>query len=221
LNVEEIVNRSADLVLASTITSAASVETLSSTYGLPVVLLAPGDIDGIIGDVSLVGQIYPSDPHTAPLVAGLHDTLANASALDANLSTNGAAIPSVLFTYYFDSGGYYTYGPGSFGAALIELAGGSNIASSAPLTYFELNGTTVLNDQPNVIVYATSWNDAALVSGQTPMVWNSISGAPYWSQLNGSKQAVDVTDMTEADPTLILSLPLYEHWLHPTMVPAP
>ncbi|MCI4333977.1 MAG: hypothetical protein L3K01_09720, partial [Thermoplasmata archaeon] len=47
LNVEEIVNRSADLVLASTITSAASVETLSSTYGLPVVLLAPGDIDGI------------------------------------------------------------------------------------------------------------------------------------------------------------------------------
>jgi hypothetical protein len=39
--------------------------------------------------------------------------------------------------------------------------------------------------------------------------------------LNGTKDAVDVTVITEADPTMILALPLLEHWLHPTLVPAP
>lgn len=221
LNVEEVVNRSADLVLASTITSAASVETLTTTHNIPVVLLAPSGLEGIIGDVALVAQIYPDDALASPLVAQLHTTLTNASKLDANLSTNGVPAPSVLLTYYFDTGGYYTYGPGSFGDALIALAGGVNVVASAPLLYFEMNGTTVLNDQPNVIVYGTSWNDAALVSGQTPAVWNAASGAPYWSQLNGTKQAIDVTQLTEAGPTLILTLPLLEHWFHPDQVPAP
>ncbi|HEV8048963.1 MAG TPA: ABC transporter substrate-binding protein [Thermoplasmata archaeon] len=221
LNTEELLNRSPQLVLASTITSAAAVETLTVTDGIPVILLAPSGIEGIVGDVALVAQLYPGDPAAIPLMAQLHDVLNNASTLDANLSTNGVSIPSVLLTYYFDGGGYYTYGPGTFGESLIELAGGSNVAAGVPLTYFEMNGSTVLNDEPAVIIYGTSWNDAALVSGQTPSVWTSPGGAPYWSQLNGSKYAVDVTVVTEADPTMILALPLLEHWLHPTLVPAP
>jgi ABC-type Fe3+-hydroxamate transport system substrate-binding protein len=221
LNVEEVVNLSADLVLASTITSAASVETLSTTYNIPVILLAPNGLDGIIGDVSLVAQVYPGNTLASPLIASLHSTLTNASKFDANLSTNNVSFPTVLLTYYFDTGGYYTYGPGTFGDAVIALAGGTNVVASAPLLYFEMNGTTVLNDQPKVIIYGTSWNDPALVSDETPSVWNAASSAPYWSQLTGTKQAIDVTQLTEADPTLILTLPLYEHWLHPTLVPAP
>jgi len=222
LNTEELLNRSPQVVLASTITSAAAVETISVTDGIPVILLAPSGIEGIVGDVALVAQLFPGDPSALPLIAQLHDVLNNATTLDANLSTNGVAIPSVLLTYYFDGGGYYTYGPGTFGESLIELAGGSNVAAGVPLTYFEMNGSTVLNEEPSVIIYGTSWNDPTLVSGQTPSVWTSTSdGAPYWSQLNGSKCAVDVTVITEADPTMILELPLLEHWLHPTIVPAP
>jgi len=206
------------LVLASTITSALAVDQLQATYGIPVVVFAPSSVEGIIGDVRIMAQIFPEAASVAtPLEAKLADTLANASAWDANFSNNNVSIPAVLLSYYFDPGGYYTYGPGSFGDSLVALAGGDNIASSVPLLYAELNASVALVDQPQVILYGTS-NDSYLVSGETPSVW---PGAPYWGELGGTKIAVDVTLVTEADPTMILFVPVLMHWLHPTIVPAP
>jgi iron complex transport system substrate-binding protein len=218
LDDQAIANDSPGLVLASTITSAADVTELTGTYGLPVVLLAPSGLQGIVGDVALVASMYPDNAKAVPLEIALAGTLTNASALDTNLSDNGDPIPSVLLSYYFDSGGYYTYGPGTFGESMIELAGGSNVAGSAPLTYFEMNATVVLNDEPAVVIYGTSWNDPQLVSGETVGNW---TGAPYWSQLNGSLHAIDVTVITEADPTMIFALPLFEYWLQPTLQTSP
>ena len=218
LDEQGIANDSPQIVLASTITSAADVETLNTTYKLPVVLLAPNGLQGIVGDVALVASMYPDNAKAAPLQVALDGVLQNASTLDTTLSDNAGPIPSVLLTYYFDGGGYYTYGPGTFGESLVGLAGGSDIASGVPLTYFELNGTVVLNDEPHVVIYGTSWNDPALVSGETPSNWTQ---APYWSQLNGSLHAIDVTVITEADPTMILALPLFEHWFQPTLQPTP
>jgi iron complex transport system substrate-binding protein len=218
LDDQAVANDSPGLVLASTITSASDVTTLTDTYGIPVVMLAPSGIQGIVGDVALVASMYPGNAKAVPLEVALDDALTNASNLDTNLSDNGDPIPSVLLTYYFDGGGYYTYGPGTFGESLIELAGGSNVAGGAPLTYFEMNATVVLNDEPAVVIYGTSWNDPALVSGETPQNWTA---APYWSQLNGSLHAIDVTEITEADPTMILTLPLFEYWLQPTLQPSP
>jgi len=209
-----------ELVIATTLTSVADVATLSSTYGLPVVLLAPSTMEGIVGDVRLMAEMFPSTaPVANALEASLGQTLANATSFDNGLSTNGTAIPSVLLTYGFYSGEYYTYGPGTFGQSIIDLAGGSSIAAGLPLEYAGLNASSVLLDQPSVILYGTSWNDPYLVGGQTPSVWTST--APYWSQLNGTKVPVDVTIATEPDPTMIFALPWFLHDLHPTLVPLP
>jgi iron complex transport system substrate-binding protein len=218
LNDQAVANDSPGLVLASTITSASDVTTLTETYNLPVVLLAPSGLQGIVGDVALVASMYPDNARALPLEVSLDDALTNASNLDTNLSDNGDAIPNVLLAYYFDGGGYYTYGPGTFGESLIELSGGSNVAGGAPLTYFEMNGSVVLDDEPSVVVYGTSWNDPALVGGETVQNWTT---APYWSQLNGTLHAIDVTLITEADPTMILALPLFEYWLQPTLQTSP
>ena len=135
------------------------------------------------------------------------------------LSDNGSAIPSVLLTYGFYSGQYYTFGPGTFGQSIVDLAGGSSIASGLPLQYAGLNASAVLLDQPEVILYGTSWNDPYLVAGQTPAVWAST--APYWSQLNGTKVPIDVTLVTEPDPSMVFALPWFLHDLHPSLFPAP
>jgi len=208
------------LVLASTITSVTAVATLTNTYGIPVVILAPATLEGIVGDVRLVAQMFPSVVPTAlVLEATLETTLANATAFDNNLTTNGTAIPSVLLTYYFYTGEYYTYGATTFGQSLIDFAAGASISAGLPLEYGGLNASAVLLDQPSVILYGTSWNDAYLVSGETPSVW--ASSASYWSQLNGTKIAVDVVLLSEPDPTMILALPWFEYWLHPTLVAEP
>lgn len=219
LDTERIANLSADLVLASTITPEISVDQLTQTYHIPVVILAPASLDGIVGDVRLAAQLFPvAQANATALESELETTLSAATAVDTNVSTNGLTVPSVLLTYYYDTGGYYSYGPGSFGASLIELAAGDNVAGSVPLLYAEVNATVVLNAQPAFVIYGTSWNDPYLVSFETPSSWAS---APYWGQLTGTRIPVDVTLVTEADPTMILTLPLMEHWLHPTLVPTP
>ncbi len=219
LNTEAIANDTPGVVLASTITSEAAVTTLTQTYHIPVVVLAPADIEGIVGDVRLVAQLFPSaSSQAATLESQLSSALSAVSSMDANLSSQQAPVPSVLLTYYFDTGGYYSYGPGTFGASLIDLAGGTNLAAGSPLQYGEVNATVVLSSQPKVILYGTSWNDAYLVAGETPSVWAT---APYWSQLNGEKVPLDVTLLSEPGPSMVLALPELQHLLYPSLVPSP
>jgi iron complex transport system substrate-binding protein len=223
LSIDELLNVSPQLVLATTITSAADVEQISVTYHIPVVILSPTTVQGIVSDVELVGTIFPADHlRTDALVSTLNLELTNASNFDTNLSYNAVPLPTVLLTYYYDSGGYYTYGPDSFGQSLIDTLGAVNVAGTAPLVYLELNGSAALNDSPQVILYGTSWNDPWIVENETPTQWASpTSGAPYWAQLTGSKVALDVTLLSEPDPTMILALPLLLHCVHPTLVPPP
>jgi iron complex transport system substrate-binding protein len=220
LNTERVAELNPGVVLTSTITSASDVETLVSTYHLPVVILAPTSLEGIVGDVALVARLYPGvGSNATALEVALQQALYNATSVDASLSTDNASIPSVLVTYGFYEGTYYTYGPGTFGQSLVELAGGSSISAGVPLEYYGMNASVVLVDQPSVVLYGTSWNDPYLVAGQTPAVW--ASSAPYWSQLNGTKIPIDVTVLTEADPTMVLALPWFLHFLHPSIVPTP
>jgi iron complex transport system substrate-binding protein len=221
LSVEELVNRTPDLVLASTITSATTVESISVTFGIPVVMINPSTLEGVLGDVRILGQIFPSVVTPADgLVTQLQRTLVTAESFDTNLTTypNSTVAPTVLLSYYFDSAGYWTYGQGSFGDSLIALAGGDNLAASTPLEYPELNGSAVLNASPQVIIYGTSWNDAYVVSGETPQNWTQ---APYWGQLTGSKFAVDIEVVSEIDPSMILALPMLQHDIYPSLAPAP
>ena len=219
LDTEKVAELDPGLVLATTITSATDVQTLVTTYHLPVVILAPSSLGGVVNDVALVAQLYPGTSAVATsLEAELQLALLNATSFDANLSNNNVSIPSVFVSYYFYTATYYTFGPGTFGQSLIELAGGSSISSGVPLEYYGINASVVLADQPSVILFGTS-SDSYLVSGEIESVWNST--APDWSDLTGTKIAVDVTVLTEADPTMVLALPWFLHYLHPGLIPAP
>jgi iron complex transport system substrate-binding protein len=220
LDTERVAQLNPGLVLGSTITSATDVQTLATTYHLPVVLLAPSSVPGVVGDVALVARLFPGTAAVATaLEAQLQLALVNATSFDSNLSTNNDSIPSVFVTYGFYTGTYYTFGPGTFGQSLVELAGGSSISSGVPLEYYGINASVVLADQPSVILFGTSWNDNYLVAGQNVSVWEAT--APYWSSLDGTKIPVDVTVLTEADPTMVLALPWFLYYLHPTLYPEP
>lgn len=220
LDTEKVASLQPQLVLAATITSDAAVQQLTNTYGLPVVILSPSTLQGIVNDVAIVAQLFPTIASTATsLEVSLDAAIVNATNFDSYLSNNSVAIPTVFLTYGFYSGEYYTFGPGTFGQSLVDLAGGDSISAGLPLAYEGVNATAILADQPQVIIYGTSWNDPWIVANQTPTVW--ASEAPYWSQLNGTKIPIDVTILTEADPTMVLALPWYLYYLHPTLYPAP
>jgi iron complex transport system substrate-binding protein len=215
LNIPQLLNATPDLVLASTITSLSDVEELATTYHIPVLVLQPATLSGIVVDVSILGKIFDVGSAADALENALQAELGVAQQLVANLSNSFTPLPTVLLTYYADPAsspnpGYWTYGPGTFGESLIESAGAASIAASSTLPYTELSGDQVLAANPSVIIYGTGFGVTAETFQQGPD-WSSLPAVQ-----SGMDVGIDSNLVTEPDPTMILNgLPILLHALHP------
>jgi len=217
LSVEDVLNRSPALILASSVISVPALEGIQSTYGIPVVILNPSTLGGIVYDVETVAQIFQVS--AASLVAQLQTALAGATQFLTNLTNNGTPLRTVLASYYVvpagaPSAGYFTFGAGSFGQSLLELSGGVNIASNSTEVSPELTGGQVLYANPGLVLCGVGFGIGLSQFAQGPD-WSSLPAVQH-----GNVTTVDVTLMTEADPTMVLSLHLFRHLLYPNLVPA-
>jgi iron complex transport system substrate-binding protein len=204
------------VVLASTVLSIPGLESWSSTYGIPVVFFGPSTLGSVVYDVEMVTSIFGADSTSVQLVQELQSALSQSSSFLNNLTNNGTTLRSVFMTYYpvaagEPDAGYYTFGPGSFGESLIELAGGVNVAGNATTSSPELSGTVVLYDNPSVVIYGTGFG-VNLTDYQQGPDWASIPAVA-----NGNVTGIDVTLMTEVDPTMVLSIAMLTHLLYPTL----
>jgi ABC-type Fe3+-hydroxamate transport system substrate-binding protein len=216
VNIPQLLNFSPDLILASTITSVADVEEVSTTYHLPVVMLQPSTLGGIAVDVTLLGEIFQASDASQRLVAQLQAALGSAASRVANATATGDPLPTLLLTYYADSSaaptpGYWTYGPNSFGQSLIEFLGAASIASAAPFPYVELSGDQVLAAQPWAVIYGTGFGIDV----------GTYEQGPHWSDLSavqaGRAWEIDSNLLTEPDPTMVLvTVPVMLQLLHPS-----
>jgi len=204
---EMLENLTPDLVLASTIISVAQVEAISSTLGFPVVMLQPPTLSGILVDVSLVAEIFGAPTAASSLNGALSLELYNATEVGLGL----AKLPTVLLTIDADPNGYWTYGPGTFGESLIEIAGATSISANATTPYPELSPAQVLVANPSVIVYGVGFglNESTYAAG------------PFWSDFsavqNGNVSGINSNWLTEPDPTMILSgIPALLAAFHPS-----
>jgi ABC-type Fe3+-hydroxamate transport system substrate-binding protein len=209
-DVEELLALGPQLVLAATIVSVAAVEQITQTYHLPVVMLQPATLTGVVLDDQLLGEIFEVPRASSSLANALQSTLSQAASLQENLTVNGTPFPTVLVTYSADGNGYWTFGPGTFGQSLIELASGASISANATLSYPELSGEQVLASDPHYLVYGTGFGINA----------SSYAAGPFWSQLtatqDGRAVGMDSNYFTEPDPTMILvGLPQLIAILHP------
>lgn len=204
------------VVLASTILSIPGLEQWSSTYGVPVVFYGPSTLGSVVYDVQMTVAIFGSTSTASHLIDQLQSTLGESASFLANLTANGTPLRSVLMTFYpipagSPNPGYYTFGPGSFGQSLIELAGGVNIAGNAPSASPELSGSQVLFDDPAVVIYGTGFG-INLTQYEAGPDWSSIPAVQ-----NSNVTGIDVTIMTEVGPSMVLSLPMFVHTLYPTL----
>jgi len=209
-DVEQLLALGPQLVLAATIVSVAAVEQITQTYHIPVVMLQPATLTGVILNDQLLGEIFEVPGASSSLVSSLQSALSRAASLQDNLTANGTPFPTVLVTYSADGNGYWTFGPGTFGQSLIELASGASISANATLPYPELSGEQVLASNPEYLVYGTGFG----------INESTYAGGPFWSQLittqGGHAVGMDSNYFTEPDPTMILvGLPQLIAVLHP------
>ncbi|MGI0129461.1 MAG: ABC transporter substrate-binding protein [Thermoplasmata archaeon] len=207
---EALLNDTPQLVLATTIVSVYAVEEISATYHIPVVMLQPPTLSGIEVDLSILGMIFGVSAAATSLNQELQVELAAAATLQMNLTQSFTPFPTVLVTYSTDDNGYWTFGPGTFGESLIELASATSISANSTFPYPELPGELVLVSNPTFIVFGTGFG----------LNESSYSSAPFWSQLsapqNGHAVGLDSNYLTEPDPTMILDgLPALIALFHP------
>lgn len=209
---EALVNDTPQLVLAATIVPFSAVEEITNTFGIPVFMLQPSTLGGIQVDVSLLGQIFGVGTAANALNAQIGTELYNVTAAVTTITytANFTGFPSVLITYDVDSNGYWTFGPGTFGESLIEIAGGSSISANTTLPYPELSGEQVLVSNPQFLVYGIGYG----------LNLSTYQGAPFWGQLTavqtGNVLGMDSNWITEVDPTMILvELPALFAFFHP------
>lgn len=211
LDIDQLLNDSPQLVLASTIVSVAAVEEISSTYHIPVVLLQPPTLSGIEIDVSLLATIFGVATVASSLNDQLQEALAGAATVQANLTDSGAPFPTVLVTYSVDTNGYWTYGPGTFGQSLIELASASSISANSTLPYPEISPEVVLLANPSFLVYGTGFGLNESFYASTGVFWGELSATH-----DGNAVGVDSNYLTEPDPTMVLAgLPQLLALFHP------
>jgi ABC-type Fe3+-hydroxamate transport system substrate-binding protein len=208
---EQLLNDSPQLVLASTIVSVADVEMISVDFHIPVVMLQPPTLSGILVDVSLLGEIFGVGAKANTLNAQLQSVLGEANALQQNLTTAGTPFPTVLATYSVDSNGYWTFGPGTFGQSLIDLSSASSISANTTFPYPELSPEVVLASTPEFLIYGVGFGLNLTYYQQYGPDWSQISAVQ-----DGNAIGVNSNWLTEPDPTMILDgVPQLVSILHP------
>jgi iron complex transport system substrate-binding protein len=190
----QLVNLTPDLVLATTIVAVAEVEEITGEIGVPLVFLQPTSLRGIVRDVTDVGAIFDKPTQAAALNVRLASEIDNASYVTAGATH----LPTVLLTYSFDAGGYWTFGPGTFGASLLQITGALSISANATSAYPELTAAQVLSAQPERIVCGTGFGltVGSYASGED---WSAFSAVQH-----GNVTGIDSNWLTEPDPTMIL-----------------
>ncbi len=211
---EDVANASPQLVFASTIISQEAVNDIQTGLGIPVVMLQPATLEGILADVTLLGEIFGAGAAATALNSALSSELANVSAV-----VNGTTSrPTAFVTYGPETGpsgnvsGYYTYGAGVFGTALVAAAGAVSITSSNPNPYPAIPLEQLASANPDVIVYANGtfgYNESAYAAS---VIWPSLTAV-----MDNHVYGIDSNLLAEPDPTMILAgLPALVGFFHPS-----
>jgi ABC-type Fe3+-hydroxamate transport system substrate-binding protein len=208
LDIQSIVALNPDLVIGASGVNVASLDTLSTTDHIPSLYLNPATLLGIFYDVEIVGKLTQTTSQADNVVASMTQSLASD---ESNLTT--ASAPSVLVTYYDDSSGYWTFGAGSFGNDLVVQAKAVSISANDSIAEPEISGSYVLAANPDYIVVGTGFglNVSAYSAGQD---WSSL-GAVQAGHVCG----IDVTLLTEPDPSMVFGVNTLIQLLHPDLSP--
>ncbi|MFX0211274.1 MAG: ABC transporter substrate-binding protein, partial [Candidatus Hodarchaeota archaeon] len=169
LDRERIITLTPDLILGAGITSQEDIDFLEN-QGYIVFILAPFGVEDVLKDIEVLGLITNHGSEASLLKNSLQERL---DEVDQNVTTLTFE-PKIYIEYYSEP--LYTFGKGTYGHDLIELAGGINIAENATGLYPQINNEFVITQNPDLIFYATGpWTTTNLSTISSRTGWKSIN----------------------------------------------
>lgn len=210
LDTETIVSLQPDLVLAAEINSPEQVKALED-LGLNVYLLAnPKDLEGLLENVIIIGQVTGNIAEAQELAAELRGRI---SVVDEMISK---VEERPLVFYQLDSSDLnapWTAGAGTFIDTLINRAGGNNLGSSLSDAYAQISIEQLLVQDPNVILVGDyTWGGVTV---------EDVISRPGWSEIEAVKEGrVYVFDdnlVSRPGPRMVDGLEEMAMLLHPDL----
>jgi iron complex transport system substrate-binding protein len=209
-NLEKLVDLDPDLVLAIG-GSPAQVEkaTEMEKLDLTVIVLEPGDIEGIMSNIELVGQATGTEKEASELAAELRKRFDVITAKAKGAESR----PKVFYELdATDPSKPYTPGPGSFIDALITLAGGSNVGAGAKMQWAQLSTEEIIAQDPEVIVLADANYGVTVEMVKERPGWSVITAVK-----NGAIYPIDDILISRPGPRIIDGLEALTRIIHPEL----
>ena len=177
--------------------------------GIPMLVLQPSDIDGILEDIRLVGRVMNIEGKAGELVDSLQQRLDAVAQKTADVT----ARPTVFYEIdASDQTKPWTVGPGSLADTLISLAGGQNILTEGD-AYLQINLEQLLSADPELVILG----DYPYVTPQQVMARTGV-----WQELpavkNGRVYAISDPSLTSRPgPRIIDGLEEMARIIHPEL----
>lgn len=199
-----------DLILAGTIhlkTVVAEIEHL----GYPVVVLESSTISGMLGAIEIVGRCTNHEDTANHLVSLLK---ARADAVTSKISTISPDGRPRVF-YLHESQTWKTFGAGTIGDTLTELAGGYNIGRDYGDYYPYPTFTDITNSDPDIIIAETGYGDDPMAPLQIALNEPRIAGTK--ARKSGRVFGVNSDLVSRAGPRMVEGLEKLARIFHPEL----
>jgi iron complex transport system substrate-binding protein len=208
-NIETIVALNPDLVLTDSF--APELITKLDSLGIPILVINPKDINGILTDIELLGNITGSQKEAKELTDDMKERMDAVSEKVAPLSYR----PSVLYVYEAnDTTKPWIPGPGSFVDALINMAGGENVAGNASGPWVQFNMEELVNSDPEIILLNVTMGTATI----SP---EALKELPGWKDLTAVKEeriyTINADLVDRPGPRIVEGLEEMAKILHPDL----
>jgi iron complex transport system substrate-binding protein len=208
-NIEAIIAGEPDLVLGTEAQSDSICEQIRS-HGLTLVRLKPAGIDEVIDSITLVGQITGQVKEAASLTA---DMRARINAITAKTSALAEAQrPRVFYIIWNDP--IWTTGADTFADALIQMAGGVNVAHELS-GYADMSLEALIAANPQVVIAGVGMGEG----GDLPLRFMQTDDRlkDIEARQTGSIYGVNMDIIGRPGPRIVDALEEFFKLIHPEM----
>jgi iron complex transport system substrate-binding protein len=210
LNVELILSKKPDLVLASPLTPPEQIANLEKANLTVYVLPNPKTFDDLYTDLETVGKLTGHETDAATLITALKARIKAVTDKVANATTRPVVYYELDAT---DPTAPYTSGPDTFVDLLIRTAGGQNFGGILKGDWVQVSVEALLTKQPDYILLGDY-----TYGGVTP---EQVKARAGWDALSAVKDGkvftFDDNTVSRPGPRLVDGLEAMAKLLHPDL----
>ncbi len=203
-NIEAIVTLEPDLVLAPRAFLRADLLAKLEQLKVTIFVVDPESFEEIPSRIQTVGRILNRSTAADGVAMAMRQRI-------AAIRNKMEAVAQVRVLYVLNSQPLITVGPGSYIHQVINVAGGSNIASQTTVPYPHLNMEAVLKEDPEIIIFPIGNAEGISLTEQREWLrWTSLSAVKQ-----GRLHQISADILNRPGPRIVEGLETLARIIHP------